>query len=122
MAHANLHMAAGMAVATAVTAWPVVKAWWSEAAMARPVARMLLASYGLGLWALVPNLATSAGLSPSIHHAGWANIFLGHAWIDRRNDGGLLVGELVMVAIFALHYAVLVLALARARRLRDAGR
>ena len=119
MAHANLHMAAGMAVATAVTAWPVVKAWWSEAAMARPVARMLLASYGLGLWALVPNLATSAGLSPSIHHAGWANIFLGHAWIDRRNDGGLLVGELVMVAVLVFHYAVLMAAIARARRRRD---
>jgi hypothetical protein len=120
MAHANLHMAAGMAVATAVMVWPVVTAWRSEAPLARPVARLLLSSYVLGLWALIPNLATSAGFSPSIHRAGWANVFLGHAWIDERNDGGLLIGELVMVAIFAFHYGVLVLALARARRLRDA--
>ncbi len=122
MAHANLHMAAGMAVATAVTAWPVVRAWWQRRPMAKPVARLLLASYGLGLWALMPNLVTSAGGSPAIHRAPWANIFLAHAWIDQRNDGGLLVGELLMVALFALHYAVLVLALARARRLRDAAR
>lgn len=122
MAHANLHMAAGMAAATAVMVWPVVSAWRREAALARPVARLLLASYALGVWALIPNLATSAGFSPSIHRAPWANIFLGHAWIDRRTDGGLLIGELVLVAIFAFHYAVLVMALARARRLRDAGR
>lgn len=119
MAHANLHMAAGMAAATAVMVWPVVRAWRGEAALARPVARMLLASYGLGLWALVPNLVTSAGFSPSIHNAWWANIFLGHALIDRRNDGGLLVGELVMVAVLVFHYVVLMAAIARARRRRD---
>ncbi len=122
MAHANLHMAAGMAAATAVMAWPVVRAWHRQAAMARPVAWMLLSSYALGLWAIVPSLATSAGLPAGIHHAWWANIFLGHALIDRRNDGGLLVGELVMVAVLAFHYAVLVAALARARKRRDAAR
>ena len=119
MAHANLHMAAGMATATAVLVWPVVKAWRQQAPLARPVAWMLLSSYALGLWALVPNLATSAGFSPGIHNAWWANIFLGHALIDRRNDGGLLVGELLMVMVLAFHYAVLVAALARARRQRD---
>jgi hypothetical protein len=121
MAHANLHMAAGMAAATAVMVWPVVQAWRRDEPMARPVGRMLLASYALGLWALVPNLATSAGLPAGIHHAWWANVFLGHALIDRKNDGGLLIGELVMVAVLAFHYALLVVAIARARRRRDAG-
>lgn len=122
MAHANLHMAAGMAAATAVMVWPVVRAWHRQTAMARPVAWMLLSSYALGLWAIVPNLATSAGLPAGIHNAWWANIFLGHALIDRRNDAGLLVGELVMVAVLAFHYTVLVAALARARKRRDAAR
>jgi hypothetical protein len=119
MAHANLHMAAGMATATAVMVWPVLRAWRKQAPLARPVAWMLLSSYALGLWALVPNLATSAGLPASIHHVWWANVFLGHALIDRRNHGGLLVGELVMVMILAFQYVVLVAAMARARRRRD---
>jgi hypothetical protein len=122
MAHANLHMAAGMAAATAVMVWPVLKAWRAEAPLARPVAWMLLSSYALGLWAIVPNLVTSAGLPAGIHQAWWANVFLGHALIDRRNDGGLLVGELVMVAVLAFHYATLVAAMARARKRRDAAR
>lgn len=115
MAHANLHMAAGMAAATAVTLWPVLSAWRRRAPIARPVGRMLLASYALGAWALVPNLLTSLGLPGSVHRAWWANVFLGHAAIDLRNDGGLLVGELVIVAIVALHFAVLVLGIWRAR-------
>lgn len=116
MAHANLHMAAGMAVATAVTGWPLARAWVTGAAVAQPLGRMLLASYALGVWALLPNLLTSAGMSPAIHHVWWANLFVGHAAIDRRVPGGLLIGELILVAILVLHYALLVAAIARARR------
>lgn len=115
MAHANFHMAAGLALATAATAWPVVRAWRQRLALARPIARMLLASYALGAWAVVPNLLTSLGLSAAVHRAPWANVFVGHAAIDLRYDGGLLVGELLMVAVFASHFAVLVAAIARAR-------
>jgi hypothetical protein len=113
MAHANLHMAAGMALGTAVTLYPVARAWMSRAPLARPVGRMLLAAYALGIWALVPNLVSAAGGPASIHHAVWSNIFLGHAVIDRRKDGGLLIGELVMVAVLLFQFTVLLLALRR---------
>lgn len=115
MAHANFHMAAGLALATAATAWPVLRAWRLRLALARPLARMLLASYALGAWAVMPNLLTSLGLSPQVHRAPWANVFVGHAVIDLRYDGGLLVGELLMVAVFAAHFAALVAAIGRAR-------
>lgn len=118
MAHANLHMAAGMAIGTALTLLPVARATFSGAPLARPIGRMLIAAYALGVWALVPNLVTAAGGPGGIHTAIWANLFVGHAIIDRKKDGGLLIGELVMVAILIFQYALLVFAIQRSKRRR----
>jgi hypothetical protein len=115
VAHANLHMAAGMVVGTAVTLIPVARAWLGRAPLARPVGRMLVAAYALGVWALVPNLVSAAGGPASIHHHPASNVFLLHALIDHRKDGGLLIGELVMVAVLVFQFTLLVAAIARAR-------
>jgi hypothetical protein len=115
VAHANFHMAVGMALGTAVTVLPVARAWLARAPLARPVGRMLVAAYALGIWALVPNLVTSAGGPAGIHHHPVANIFVGHAVIDRREQGGLLLGELGMVAVLVFQFALLVVAIGRAR-------
>ena len=116
MAHANLHMAAGMVLGTAVTLIPVARAWLTQKPLARPIGRMLLAAYALGIWALVPNLVSAAGGPASIHHNPASNIFLLHALIDRRKDGGLLIGELAMVAVLVFQFALLVIAIARVNR------
>jgi hypothetical protein len=115
VAHANFHMAAGMAIGTAVTLLPVARAFVARAPLARPVGRMLVAAYALGVWALVPNLVTSAGGPAGIHHNPVANIFVAHALIDRREDGGLLIGELGMVAVLVFQFTLLVVAISRAR-------
>jgi hypothetical protein len=116
MAHANLHMAAGMVLGTAITVIPLARAWLGGAPLARPVGRMLLAAYAVGIWAIVPNLVSAAGGPAGIHHAVWSNVFVGHALIDRKRGGGLLIGELVMVAVLVFQYAVLVLALVKVSR------
>lgn len=116
MAHANLHMAAGMAVGTALTLLPVARAVFARAPLARPLGRMMIAAYALGVWALIPNLVTAAGGPGGIHNAIWANLFVFHAAIDRKEGGGLLIGELVMVAILVFQYALLIFALHRTRR------
>lgn len=115
MAHANFHMAAGMAIGTAVTILPVARAWFARSPLARPVGRMIVAAYVLGVWALVPNLVTAAGGPGGIHHHLVSNVFIGHALIDRREDGGLLIGELGMVAVLVFQFALLVVAIARAK-------
>jgi hypothetical protein len=117
MAHANFHLAAGIAVGTAATALPLVRAWLADAPLARPVARMLIVSYALGFWAVIPNAITTLGGSPSVHRAWWSNVFLGHAAIDRRLEEGLLIGELGIAAAFVAHYALILVALRRAKRL-----
>jgi hypothetical protein len=109
-------MAAGMALGTALTLLPVARATLTRAPLARPLGRMLLAAYALGIWALVPNLITAAGGPGGIHTAVWANLFVFHAAIDRKKAGGLLIGELVMVAILVFQYALLIFALHRTRR------
>lgn len=116
MAHANFHLAVGLAVGTAAAAWPVVRALVQRAPLARPVGRMWLISLAVGVWALVPNLVSAAGLTSAWHHAAWADLFVGHRTIDRRVHGGLLIGELALVAQLAAHYALLVWAVARRRR------
>jgi hypothetical protein len=108
-------MAAGMAMGTAITLLPVARAWLARAPLTRPVGRMLVAAYALGVWALVPNLVTAAGGPAAIHHNPVANVFVGHALIDRREGGGLLSGAAGLVAILMFQFALLVAAIARAR-------
>ncbi len=116
MAHANLHMAVGMMIGSAATILPVARAWLGRKPLARPVGRMLVAAYALGVWALVPNLVTAAGGPVAVHTASWANVFVGHAVIDARKDGGLLIGELILVVVLGFQYTLLVAAIHRARR------
>jgi len=116
MAHANFHMAVGMSVGVVATLVPVARAWLAKAPVARPVARLLVISYALGVWALVPTLVSAAGGPAGIHHARWADLFVLHASIDAREPGGLLKGELIITTLVVLQYALLVAALVRARR------
>lgn len=116
MAHANFHLAAGMAVGAAVALWPVARALLDDRPIARPLARMWLLSIAVGVWALVPNLVSAAGLTASLHRARWADVFVLHRAIDVRVDGGLLIGELGLVAQLVFHYALLMFALRRAQR------
>jgi hypothetical protein len=116
VAHANLHIAAGIAVGTAATAWPVLRAWSAGHPVARPIARLLVASYALGFWAVVPAALTTLGAPAAVHHAWWADVFLLHAQIDRRIERGLLIGELAIAGAFVAHYLLVLVALRRARR------
>ena len=103
MAHANLHLAVGLGVGAAALALPV----------ARALGRMWLAALAVGAWALVPNLVSAAGLTSGLHHAWWGDVFVFHRAIDRRVEGGLLIGELLLVAQLVAHYLILIVALAR---------
>ena len=115
MAHANLHFALGMAVGTAIAAPPVIGALLRRAELARPLARLWLVSLACGAWAVMPNLVSAAGLTAGWHHARWADLFIGHRAIDRRVHGGLLIGELALIAQLVVHYGLLLWALRRRR-------
>lgn len=120
MAHANFHLAVGMAAGTALAAWPVAKAWLAGAPLARPLARLWIATIALGAWAVVPNLVGAAGITYALHTHRVADVFVLHRAIDGRVHGGLLIGELALVVQLGFHYTLLMVALGRARRRRRA--
>jgi hypothetical protein len=120
MAHVNFHLAVGIGAGTLASAIPVARAWLAGRPVARPIAVMIVASYALALWAIVPNVLTELGVAgESVHTGGWANVFVGHAAIDRRVEGGLLLGEVAIAAAFIFHYAVVIAAIVRAKRRRS---
>jgi hypothetical protein len=83
---------------------------------------MLLAAYALGAFAVVPGLLPNLGVPQRIAAGWWMNLFLFHPLIDRARHGGVLVGEALIVTLFAAHYALVLSALWLARRrseLRD---
>jgi hypothetical protein len=116
MAHVNLHLAVGRAAGGAITAVPVARAWAAGRPLTSPVIRTIAASFALAFWAAAPNGVTSLGGPAEIHRAWWANVFLGHAAIDARIDGGKLLGELAFAAYLVALYLLVLLAILRARR------
>jgi hypothetical protein len=116
VAHVNFHIAEGLGLGAALGAVPLARAWLAGRPLAMPILRVALLSFALAGWAIVPQVLTTLGSYPSVHTAPWANLFLGHAVIDRRVDGGLLVGELIIAAWLVGLYALILLAIVRARR------
>ena len=116
MAHVNLHLAEGLGLGAAIGAVPIARAWLAERPLSGPILRAALLSFALAAWACVPQALTTLGAPASVHTAGWANVFLGHAAIDRRLQGGLLIGEAVIAAWLVGLYLLILLGIWRARR------
>jgi len=114
MAHVNVHLGVGMALGMGLAAIPVARAWVTGRQLARPIGLMIAATCILGMWAIVPNIASRVGVP--LGHAWWTDAFLLHATIDRRVRGGLFIGEAAIAATLIVQYLVVLLALARARK------
>ena len=120
MAHVNLHIAEGLALGSMVGIVPLARAWVAERPVSGQILRAALLAFACATWAIVPQILTTLGAPSTVHTAGWANVFFGHARLDRRfGDGGLLIGE-VGIAVFLVGlYLVVLAAVWRARRLQS---
>lgn len=120
MAHVNLHLAEGLLLGAAIGVIPLARAWFTDRPVAGHILRGAALAFGLAIWAIVPQILTTLGAPSTVHTAGWANVFFGHARLDRRfGDGGLLIGE-VGIAVFLVGlYLVVLAACWRARRLQS---
>jgi hypothetical protein len=119
MAHVNFHIAEGLGLGAALGLVPLARAWLADRPLSTPILQAALLSFALAAWAIVPQVLTTLGAPASVHTATWANLFLGHALIDRRIDGGLLIGEVLIAAWLVGLYLLILVALVRARRSRD---
>lgn len=106
MAHPNLHAALGFTIGSAITMLPVARAWLRGRPMAKSFGLMLLVTYTLGVLAIVPDLLVAAGIYAGVHEIPLRDVFVLHRWLDARLGAGLLIGELILFAHFAMHYAI----------------
>ena len=121
MAHVAFHYALGLGLGT-LAVLPVVGGRFIEGRpVSRPLGTLLVASHGLGLFAVVPNILRQAGAPEKLCSGWWMNLFLGHPLLDQVMTGGMLVGVGVILACSLLQYGVLLAALRGISR-RPAGR
>lgn len=119
MTHSAIHFALGAAVAAAAWLPAVARNWRAGAPLAEPTGRWLLATYALGLWALLPALLRHAGLPAAWCDGWWMNVFLLHPLLSGLHLGGALVGAAALGAVLLAQYGVVLLALARTSARRN---
>ena len=107
-AHATFHFFLGAAAGMGLLLPCIWSAARDQRPLSGPLLRWLLVAYGLGLWAVVPNVLGHLGVPQEICDGWWMNAFLLHPLIDRVQDGGKLLGEVGMTMIFCTQYLVLV--------------
>jgi len=112
--HSTLHFSVGMVVGTALTYRPLLEAWRRKAPVAAHLRRWLVVAYGLGVYAIVPNLLRRAGVAHEVCEAWFMNIFLLSPAFNRLIQGGTIYGPLVMGSIIVSQYLTLLRALTRA--------
>jgi hypothetical protein len=118
MMHSTLHFSLGMVVGTALTCRPLLDAWRRGAALAPHLRRWLIVAYGLGVYAIVPNLLRRAGVAHDVCEAWFMNVFLLSPALNRLVQGGTIYGPFVMGLLVVLQYLTLLWAVRRASRSR----
>lgn len=120
MAHTALHFAAGLSLGMALATLALARALRAAAAgagpLSRPLARLLVWSWGLGLFAIAPNVLRALGLPESFCAGGWMNLCLLHPLLDRWVSGGTVIGGCLLVAALSTQYGLILLAIFLARR------
>ncbi len=119
MMHSTLHFSLGMVVGTALTYRPLLDAWRRRTATAPHLRRWLVVAYGLGVYAIIPNLLRRAGVPHSVCEAWFMNIFLLSPALNRLVQGGTIYGPFVMGLFVVSQYLTLLWALKRAQRSRS---
>ena len=92
------------------------RAWRRRAPLNGVFLLWFAASYGLGAYAAVPNLLRKLGCPEALCSHWLMNVFLLHPLLNRLRPGGMLIGELVIIAILTAQYGGMLLAILRARR------
>lgn len=113
MADSALHFGVGLAVGTAAMLPALARAARRRQRLSPGLGRMIIVSYGLALWAIVPNLLRSVGVPPELCSEWPMNLFLLNPLINSWHPGGQLVGEVMLIGCFVLQYGMAVAAVAR---------
>jgi hypothetical protein len=115
MAQSTLHFAFGMAIGSAWALPALWRTWWKGTPVAGAIGRWLLLAYGLGIYATLPNILRRMTQDSEWTTGTWTHIFLLHPLIERLDLPSMAFGELAIAACFAAQYAVILIAIRRAK-------
>ena len=116
MAHSTLHAAVGMAAGLAIGLPALRTAWKAREPLARPLARWMALGAACAAWALVPSLLHFAGAPESVCGNAWMHVFFLHPAIASLHRWTGFAGPLLLAALLAAQYALLLVAIARVRK------
>jgi len=111
----SFHFGIGMAIGTACALPRLARAWHDDRPLTAAFRQWFLFSYGLGLWAIAPNLLRRLGAPEALATHPAMNIFLLHPLINHSMRGGVLRGAVLVGSIAGLQYLLMLLAIRRAR-------
>jgi hypothetical protein len=116
-AHVFLHFGVGMLLGGLLGLKPLLERWYLRRPLHPGFAWWFAATYFGGFWAIAPSLLRMAGVPEGVRAGWWMNVFVFHPLINQiKPGGGLLIGEVLILGVFAMQYALLVLALVASRR------
>lgn len=113
MAHSTLHAAFGMAAGLAVGLPALSAAWKARQPLARPLARWMILGAACATWALVPSILHFAGAPETVQGSAWMHVFFLHPAIASLHRWTGFAGPLLLIALLAAQYIVLLAAIMR---------
>ena len=109
-----MHFALGLAVGTAVLLPSVLMKLRAREKTSHATGKLIAVSYALAGLAIVPNLLRHSGMPEYFCGGWWMNLFLFNPLLDRLKTGGMLIGEILIVLFFILHYFVILAGIIKA--------
>ena len=115
MAHSTMHFAVGLAAGTCILLPQVLAKIKAGEKTCKAIEKLLTCAYILAGFSVIPNILRHSGFPDSFCSGWWMNIFLLNPLLDKLKPGGMLIGEILIVLFFVLHYSIIIAALLRNR-------
>ena len=113
MAHSTMHFAVGLAVGTALLIPAVLKKIRDCEKTSAATGKLLAVSYTLAFTAIIPNLLRHSGIPDTFCSGWWMNLFFFNPLLDKLKSGGMLIGEVLILLFFCIHYAIIIAGITR---------
>lgn len=110
-ADSTVHFALGMLTGMILFIHPVIRDKIAGRKLAPAFKTWLIMSYGIAVFAIIPNILRRIGVPDTICNGWWMNIFLLHPLINRLKHGGMLIGRIGIIACFTIQYILLLTAI-----------
>jgi hypothetical protein len=114
-ADTSFHVGIGMIAGSLIALPGLLRAWHHRQRLAPQFLRWFLLSYGLGAFSVVPSVLRRLGMPDTVVTHPIMNIFVLHPFLNRIQEGGLVLGGAMVAGIAACQYLLLLAAIKAVR-------